>query len=322
MTGKDRALALVVALMWGLNFPATVFALEHYPPLLMASLRFAVLVIPTVLFIPRPKVKLIWLLGTGFGLGIMQFAFSYLAMANGMPPGLASIVLQASAPFTIIGAGIFLGERLNRKQTIGAAVAVGGLVIIAVHRAQVAAFWPVALTLLAAAGWAIGNICSRQARAPKPLHLTFWISLVPPIPLFALSLLVEGPERIGHALSTSLAPEALRANLGLAFIVIAASIIGYGIWNTLLSRHPSNQVAPFSMLVPIFGVLSSWLVFDEVPSWVELSAGALVVGGVLFASLSWRRRGKVAPEPGAEPGAGLRLRAAHTTRGRRGRSAP
>lgn len=298
MNGKDRALALVVALLWGLNFPATSFALEHYPPLLMACLRFAVLVIPTVLFVPRPKVKLIWLLGTGLGLGLIQFAFIYLAMAHGMPPGLASIVLQASAPFTILAAGIFLGERLTRKQTIGVAVAVTGLVIIAVHRSQVAAFWPVALTLLAAVGWAIGNICSRQARAPKPLHLTFWISLIPPVPLFALSWLIEGPDRIGHALGTAFTREALRPNLGLAFIVLGAMVVGYGIWNTLLSRYPSNQVAPFSMLVPIFGVLSSWLVFDEVPSWVELAAGGLVVGGVLFASLRWRRRGKVAPEPG------------------------
>lgn len=298
MSGKDRGLALVVALLWGLNFPATSFALEHWPPLLMASLRFAVLVIPTVLFVPRPKVKLVWLLGTGIGLGLVQFALIYLAMDRGMPPGLASIVLQASAPFTIIIAGIFLGERLTRRQSIGVAIAVLGLIIIAVHRAQVAAVWPVVLTLLAAFGWAVGNICSRQARAPKPLHMTFWISLIPPLPLFGLSWLVEGPDRIGAAFGTALTPAALRPNLGLLFIIVGAMIVGYGIWNTLLSRHPSNQVAPFSMLVPIFGVLSSWVVFDEVPSWVELAAGALVVGGVLFASLSWRRQSKFVPEPG------------------------
>lgn len=301
MTAREKLLALSVAVLWGLNFPATAYALQHYPPMLAASLRFTLLAIPTLLFVPRPQIKLRWLIGTGIGLGVLQFAFLYVAMVAGMPAGLASVVLQSSAPFTVLLAGIFLHERLSRQQLIGVLIAVAGLSVIAWHRAQAAALLPVLLTLCGGLGWAIGNICSRQAKAPKPIQLTFWMSLIPPLPMLGLSLLFEGPHRIGQALGTALTPAALPANLGMLYIVVCASILGYGIWNSLMARHPSSQVAPWSMLVPVVGVLSSWLAFDEVPAWAELLGGCLVVGGVLYASLRLRRRADPVSAPVRTP---------------------
>ena len=289
MPRRDQLLALLVAVVWGLNFPATTLALEHFPPFLMVALRFTLVAVPALLLVPRPQVPLRWLLGVGLGIGLLQFAFLYLGMAAGMPGGLVSLVLQASAPFTVLLAGVWLHERLSRRQAVGIAIAVLGLAVIAVHRAQVAALLPVVLTLCGALGWAFGNVCSRQARAPKPLHLTLWMSVVPPVPMLVLSLLVEGPQRIGQALRTSVTAEALPAVLGLLYIVVVATLLGYGLWNSLLSRHPSNVVAPFSMLVPVVGVLSSWLLFGEVIDRTELIAGIAVVGGVLLASRPPRR---------------------------------
>jgi O-acetylserine/cysteine efflux transporter len=295
---RDRLLACLVAVCWGVNFPATALALEHFPPLFMVALRFALVALPALLLVPRPPVPLRWLIGTGVGIGILQFAFLYLGMAAGMPSGLASLVLQASAPFTVVIAGIWLHERLSARQFAGVALAVVGLAVIAVHRAQSAAWVPVALTLCGALGWAIGNVCSRQAQAPNALHLTLWTAAVPPLPMLALALAVEGPERIGRSLSGALTAEALPAVLGLLYVVVVATLVGYSIWNTLLSRHPSNVVAPFSMLVPVVGVFASWLAFDELLDPVELLAGALVVLGVLFAS----RPSRPAPSHVAERG--------------------
>jgi len=295
---RDRLLALVVAVVWGLNFPATAIALEHFPPMLLVALRFTLVAVPTLLLVPRPQVPLRWLLGVGLGIGLLQFAFLYLGMAAGMPSGLASLVLQASAPFTVLLAGVWFGERVSRRQAVGIAVAVLGLAVIAVHRAQVAALLPVVLVLCGALGWAFGNVCSRQARAPKPLHLTLWMSVVPPVPMLALSLAFEGPQRIGTALRTSLTLAALPSVLGLLYVVLVATLLGYGIWNTLLSRHPSSVVAPFSMLVPVVGVLSSWLFFAELPDAVELVAGVAVVGGVLHASRPPRPPAAASPAPG------------------------
>lgn len=284
---RDRLLALVVAVCWGANFPATAYGLLHFPPLLMVALRFTLIAVPTVLLVPRPQVPLRWFVGLGIGTGTVQFGLLYVAMSAGMPSGLASLVLQAASPFTVALGAVFLRERLSARQVVGAVVAVAGLTVIAVHRAvdgSAAALVPVLLTLAAGLGWAFGNVCSRQARAPQPLHLTLWMSVVPPLPLLALSLLLEGPRRDWDALRTSSTADALPSVLGLLYVVVIATLVGYGLWNTLLARHPSSVVAPFAMLVPVFGVLSSWLFFAEVPDAVELGAGALVVGGVLWGS--------------------------------------
>jgi len=290
---RDRLLALLVAVCWGLNFPATALALQHFPPLLMVALRFGILAIPTLILIPRPRVKLRWLVGTGLGIGVLQFSFLYLGMAAGMPAGLASLVLQASAPFTVVLAGIFLAERITRRQVIGVVLAVAGLGAIAVHRGETAALLPVVLTLAGALGWATGNLCSRQAAAPNPFHLTLWMSVIPPVPMLAISLLVEGPQRIATALTTMFTWQALPAVSGLLYIIVIATVLGYGIWNGLLARYPSSSVAPFSMLVPIVGVLSSWAMFGERIDAIEAVAGAAVLAGLAISVL---------PESAVRPG--------------------
>lgn len=295
---RHRLLAILVAVVWGINFPATSIALEHFPPLFMVALRFTIIAIPTLIFIPRPKVPFRWLLGVGLGIGTVQFAFLYLGMAAGMPSGLASIVLQASAPFTVVIAGIWLREHIGARQALGIAIAVIGLAAIAFHRSQVAALLPVLLTLLGALGWAIGNVSTRKAQAPNALHLTLWMSVIPPLPMLVIALFVEGPARIGESVATAFTLEALPSVLGLLYVVLIATLVGYGIWNGLLKRYPSSTVAPFSMLVPVVGVIASWLAFGETIDLTELIAGGAVVAGVLVAS--YRRRVRVgAAEPEA-----------------------
>ena len=297
MPPRDRLIALLVAVCWGVNFPATTYGLQHFPPLLMVALRFTLLAVPTVLLVPRPRVPLRWFLGAAVFTSTVQFALLYVAMALGMPSGLASLVLQACAPFTVVLGAVLLRERLGVRQVVGVVAAVVGLGTIAAHRAlggSAAALVPVLLTIAAGLGWALGNICSRQARAPRPLHFTLWLSVVPPVPLLGLSLLLEGPRRDWDALRTTFTTDALPSVLGLLYIVVVATVLGYGLWNTLLSRNPAGVVAPFAMLVPVAGVLSAWLVLGEVPDLVELLAGVLVVGGVLFGS---RQARPAAPVP-------------------------
>ena len=168
MPPRDRLLAAFVAVLWGANFLAIHVGLQHFPPLFLAALRFAVIALPTVLFVPRPQVRLRWLLGYGLGFGTLQFLFLFVAMDVGMPTGLASLVLQASAPFTVVLGAVLLRERLTVRQGVGIGLAVLGLAAIAVARAQTAALVPVLLTLAGALGWALGNLCSRLAAPPEP----------------------------------------------------------------------------------------------------------------------------------------------------------
>jgi O-acetylserine/cysteine efflux transporter len=284
---RDRLLALVVAVVWGLNFPAIAVALEQFPPFFLVALRFALIAVPTLLLVRRPAVPVRWLLGYGLGFGVLQFVFLYLAMDLGMPPGLASLVLQSSAPFTVLLAGLLLREQLTGRQLVGVGLAMAGLIGIAVHRAGLnggAALVPVLLTLCAGLGWALGNLCNRQARAAEPFRLMLWMTVVPPVPMLLASWALEGPTAVVDSLSGLDQRQGLLALAGLAFTVLVATLLGSGIWTALMARHPSSTVAPFSMLVPVVGIGSSWLLLGDATSGPEVALGAVVIVGVLLGS--------------------------------------
>ncbi len=294
---RHRLLAAVVAVLWGVNFLAIHASLEQFPPFLLVALRFALIAVPTVLLVPRPAVPLRWLVGYGLGFGVAQFTFLYWGMSAGMPTGLSSLVLQASAPFTLVLGAALLRERVGRRQWMGIVIAVAGMVLVGVSRAQAATLLPFLLVLLGGLGWAFGNLASRLAKPPNPLHLTLWMSVVVPVPMLALSLWVEGPARIASAMAGSFSAAALPAWLGLAYTCVLGTAVGSGIWTWLLARHPAGVVAPFSMLVPVAGLLTAGLVLAEVPTWLELSGAVVVVSGVLIGSLRARPQPVVAPPP-------------------------
>ena len=279
---RHRLLAIVVAALWGVNFLAIHASLGQFPPFFLVALRFLLIAIPTVILVPRPKVPLRWLVGYGLGFGVVQFTFLYWGMAAGMPTGLSSLVLQASAPFTLVLGALLLREPVRGRQWLGISIAVGGMVLVGVSRAQAAAFWPFVLVLAGGLGWAFGNLASRLAQPPNPLHLTLWMSVVVPVPMLLLSVIFEGPEQIAAAFAGSFTASALPAWVGLVYTCIIATAVGSGIWTWLLARHPAGVVAPFSMLVPVVGLLTAGVVLGEVPTALELLGGTVVVAGVLI----------------------------------------
>ncbi|MEV0250039.1 EamA family transporter [Nocardia sp. NPDC050712] len=302
MNNRDRLIGLSVVLLWGVNFTAIRVGLDHFPPFFFAGLRFAVLAIPVVLFVPRPQVPLRWLLLYGFGFGTLQFAFLFSAMRAGMPTGLASLVLQSSAPFTVVLGAIFLRERLRPIQLAGLGVAVAGMVVIGVDRAQSAALLPLLLTLAGGLGWAFGNLGSRKAAAGggvNTMHLTLWMAVVPPIPLFALSVLAEGPTAGLHALTDFGAPSWWHALIAVAYIAVLATIVGSGMWTYLMSRYPAGTVAPLTLLVPVVGMAAAWAALGERPSAWEVVGGLIVIAGAFTATTAGARAKAVAPAQAA-----------------------
>lgn len=301
MPVRHCLLAASVAVMWGLNFLAIHFSLGHFPPLFLVALRFALIAVPTVLLVPRPDVAWRWLIGYGLGFGTLQFLFLYAGMAAGMPTGLASLVLQSSAPFTLVLGAVLLRERVGARQVAGILLAVGGLSLVGVHRAEVASVAPFLLVLAGALGWAVGNLCARQAAPSKPLHLVLWMSVVPPVPMLALSWVLEGPGRIGESLTGAFTASAVPALLGLAYTVLVGTVLGSGIWVWLMARHPAGVVAPFSLLVPVVGMSASWFLLGERLDGLVLLGAVIVIAGVLIGSLTRRRRGVSDPGPGTGP---------------------
>lgn len=297
MSPKDLLLALLVIVVWGLNFVVIKVGLHGMPPMLMGALRFMLAAFPAILFVRRPQVPLRWMLAYGMTISLGQFAFLFYAMYVGMPAGLASLVLQSQAFFTLFFAALFLGERLRGSNLFGLLVAASGLVLIGLQGGQAMTLAGFALTIAAASMWALGNVVTRKLSKVNLVGLVVWGSLIPPLPFLALSLWLEGPALI----SQSLRSLGLDSMLVLAYLAFGATILGYGLWSRLLSRYPASQVAPFSLLVPVVGISSSGLLLGERLGALQMAGAALVMAGLLINVWggrlldSWRQREPTLP---------------------------
>lgn len=275
---KDLLLALVVIVAWGLNFVVIKVGLDGLPPMLLGALRFILVAIPAVFFIRRPQLPWRWLIAYGSTISLGQFAFLFEAMHNGMPPGLASLVLQSQAFFTMIFAAVFLGERLRAASVLGLLVAAGGLALIGSENGSHVPMLALVLTLCGGACWGVGNIITRRFGKIDLVALVIWGALIPPLPFLALSWYLEGPA----LMESSLRNIGLNSILSLIYLAAIATMLGYGLWSRLLSRYPAGKVAPFSLLVPVVGLTSSALLLDERLSAIQCWGGVLVMLGLLI----------------------------------------
>jgi O-acetylserine/cysteine efflux transporter len=286
MSLKHSMLAVLVMLIWGANFVVIDEGLADVPPLLFLAMRFTLVAFPLVFFVPLPRASWRDVVAVGSFMSLGQFSLLYLALHLGMPAGLASLVLQAQVIFTIVIAAIVLKEPPTRRQVGGATLGTAGLALVVVAHGVSAPVVPLLVMLGAATSWAIGNVIARRAGIASGFSLVVWSALIVPLPALGLSLLVDGSDEVGRAL-THLTVTAIAST---AYTAIGASLLGYGIWNSLLARYPASAVVPFVLLVPIVGIGTAWIVQDEVPSVLELVGGAVMLAGVAAATVSRRRK--------------------------------
>ena len=277
---RDMALAFIVIVVWGVNFAVIKLGLVGMPPLLLVAMRFVLAAFPALLFLRPPKVPLRLYLSFGLTMSVGQFAFLFTAIHVGMPSGLASLVLQAQAFFTLVLTALWLKEKWHGNQLAGLVLAAGGLMLIGSAHGVSMPLAGFLLTLAAAFMWACGNLVSRAVGRYGPMNqLAFvvWASLVPPLPLLALSWFMEGPE----AMSAALQNISVQTLMALAYIAWASTLFGYSAWNLLMSRYPVNRIAPFTLLVPLVGLSTGWFVFGETLKPVHFAGGALLMIGLL-----------------------------------------
>jgi O-acetylserine/cysteine efflux transporter len=274
MPARHALLAVAVAVVWGVNFVIIHVGLADFPPLLFVALRFVLVAFPAVFFLRRPAVPLGLVVGVGVFMCTGQFALLFVAMDQGLPAGLASLVLQMQVLFTIAFAVALLGERPSRTQVAGALLALGGMAVIGVGRGGSVPLGALALSIAAAASWGVGNICTRRAQAEDPLALLVWASLIPPLPLAALSLaLGEGAPSRGAG-----------GVLAVLYVVVGSTFFGFGAWAWLMRRHPASRVVPFALLVPPVGIASAWVALGEQPNTAELIGAGIVLLGLAVAT--------------------------------------
>ncbi|MFI6758038.1 EamA family transporter [Micromonospora sp. NPDC050417] len=266
-----RLQALLVAAIWGVNFVVIEIGLRDLPPLVLTALRFVVAAVPLVLLVPRPTARLRYVVGYGLVLGVLKFGVLFTAMDAGMPAGLASLVLQAQALVSVLLAAVLLRERPSGWQLGGVFVGSAGIGMLALGNghATVVGF---ALTLAAAASWAVANVVVRASGETRPLSLLVWSSLVPPIPLLGLASVADGPGAVLDAI-TGLS---WRGILAVLYVAYVSTLVGFGVWNRLIATYSVARIAPFSLVVPVFGLAASWLFLGE-PVGVREGVAALVI---------------------------------------------
>jgi O-acetylserine/cysteine efflux transporter len=210
---------------------------------------------------------------------------------------------------------VVLRERPSARRASGPAVSALGLVLVGVTRGgaiPLAALLPV---LGAGASWAIGNVLIRVApfterRADNGFRLVVWSALVPPLPLFALSLIesVPGRGRAVHADWAALSAAGPRARLALGYMVVLGTIAAMSIWSSLLARYPADRVTPFALGIPVLALLLSRILMHESLGVATLGACAVVPAGLALVALPEHAAavGDAAPE--AEPATAGRAR--------------
>jgi len=284
LTPRHAFLALAVVLVWGTNFVVIKLALAHLPPLLFATLRFTLAAFPGVFLLRRPKVPIGQLASYGILIGVGQFGLLFIAINGRIAPGLASLVVQSQVFFTIGLAMALTGERLRAVQVVALAMGTAGIAVIGANTGGATTAGGIALTLGAAAAWACGNMVQRRSVGVDMLAYVVWASLFTIPPLFLLSLAVEGwPAMVAGV------ERADAATWGaVVWQAVGNTMFGYGAWGFLLTRYPAATVAPWSLLVPVFGMGAAavWL-GEPLPPW-KLGAGALVLGGLAL-NLLWPR---------------------------------
>ena len=277
-------LALAVVSVWGTNFVVIKLALGHLPPLLFASLRFSLALLPAMFFLPRPSVRWQNLALYGVLIGVGQFGLLYVAMNGFISPGIASLVIQSQAFFTIALSMRLSGERVRVFQWFALLLAAGGIAIIVAHTDGTTTVPGLLMILLAALSWAGGNMAAKHGAPANMLAYVVWSSAFAIPPLFALSLALEGWD----AALAGVRQADLLTWAAVAWQSWANTLFGYAAWGWLLARHPAATIAPMSLLVPVFGMGASAVFLAEpLPAW-KLTAAALVMAGLAL-NLLWPR---------------------------------
>jgi O-acetylserine/cysteine efflux transporter len=287
LTPRHALLALAVMAVWGSNFVVIRIGLDHLPPLLFAALRFSVAFLPAALFLKRPAVPWRYLAAYGVLIGAGQFGMLFLAISSHISPGLASLVVQTQAFFTIGLAMRFSGERVQGFQWAALGLAAAGIGYIILRSDASATPLGIVLVLLAALGWAGGNLVARQTPGVNMLAYVVWASAFAVPPLFLMSLVFEG----WPAIRAGIVDAGYSTWAAVAWQAVGNTMFGYAVWGWLLARYATSTIAPMSLLVPVFGMGTSALFLHEsLPAW-KLVAAALVMAGLalntLWPRLSW-----------------------------------
>lgn len=269
-------LAITVMAIWGLNLVVAKTSMEIIPPFLLCFFRFFLLSTPAILFVKRPKVPFKLLVGYGLFMFLLQYGFLFFGLFAGVSPGVASILSQSQVFFSILLGVICFKEKVLFGQILGGLLGFSGIAVILLNLGGNITFFGCMLVLAAALAWALGNIVSKQIGKVSIVSLVIWASFLAWPPFLLISFFAEGTSTIldvFHQISWQLVGSVL-------YISFVSTLVAFSIWSYLIHHNPVGKVAPFTLLLPVFGILASVLLLGEPLQLWKIIAALLVIGGL------------------------------------------
>ena len=297
MTARDAALAVLVSVIWGLNFVMIKVGLEAFPPFLFSALRFALAATPVIFLLRGSGVDWPAVLAVGMVLGVVKFSLMFMGIDVGLPAGLASLLIQAQVFFSILLATVAMREAApSRVQVLGMLLGAAGLlgvgtpyfnVILLEDAEQISG--PVLgflLTLAAALAWGISNLVMRARPQRDLFGFMTRVSVVPVLPLLFLSFLFEGQQSIEEAVLGL----DLMGIAAIVYVSFVATTFAYSVWGHLLAKYEMKAVTPYALLVPVVGMVAGHLVLGEDYSAVQVAGAGLLLVGLTLCTGLWPTR--------------------------------
>jgi O-acetylserine/cysteine efflux transporter len=285
---SDLILVLVVMVIWGLNFVIAKWGLAQFPPIFMMGLRWAIVAAVLLPFVRIPRKKLVGILLISFTLGCVHFSLMFTGL-KGTDAAVAAIATQTQVPFAALIAAIVLKDRLGWRRATGMALAFVGIVIMAGEPRHAGNLLPILMVIAASFMWAVANIQIKELGAIDGFALNAYLGLFAAPQLFVASFLLESGQWEALTSATWVGWSAV------AYMAIMVTVVSYVMWYRVLRRYTVNQAMPFTLLVPVLGVLFAALLLDEELTWRIILGGLATVAGVAVIVL---RRPKLA-EPEA-----------------------
>jgi drug/metabolite transporter (DMT)-like permease len=288
---------LTVAMLWGGNFTALKHLLDSLTPVDVVVIRsvgaglfyIAFLVATGRAIIPMTRTDARRMVFIGL-LGIPVMSLSMAYGLNRLNPGLASLLVTSNPIFTAIISRILLGERLTARKVAGILVAFAGFLVVLQFGASGGAqlessqMLGVLIVLAGPLAWAFYTVLSKPLLGRYPPKYVAAYTTMSGGVAFVPFLVFDAPMR---ERMTELGPSDWFAVI---YVSLLAITVAYLLWYWGLRVLTPSQTAVYTYLVPVFGVLASWVVLGEVPGIFALVGGAVIVAGVVLTNTGGHRR--------------------------------
>ncbi|MCY4038894.1 MAG: EamA family transporter [Hyphomicrobiales bacterium] len=268
--------AVLISAIWGTNFLITKVGLQELPPIFFTCLRYSAIVFPLIFFIKRDGLPWDLILKIGISLGTLTFTLAFIGIKLGVPAGLTSLLMQTQVIFTLILSAFILRDVPGVAQQIGVTISAAGVGLLVWSYSQSPTFTGLMFVLAGALCSGVTKILMKQGGQYDTFRLMIWMSLVPPVPLFLLSMIFESGqfEALQHV--------TYRGVGAILFNSFVSTVLGFGLMGYLVKIYSPNMVAPYAFLVPVFGLAGGFLFLDETLDVASSAAVVIIMGGLLY----------------------------------------